>query len=71
MGVDPCRCGRIGMAEAGGDGGDRYAGVDHQGGVRVAQAVDGNIRQIVRSYEITEPTPYRIGVDRHTVGLRE
>ena len=33
-------CGGVGMAEAGGDGDDRYAGVDHQGGVRVAEAVD-------------------------------
>ena len=69
--IDLARGCRVGVAEAGGDGGQRDAGVDHQGGVRVAQAVDGDVRQVVRSYEITEPTPYRIGVDRHTVWLGE
>ena len=69
--VDLARGCRVGVTEAGGDGRDWDAGVDHQCGVRVAEAVDGNIRQVVRSYEITEPTPYRIGVDRHTVRLGE
>lgn len=71
VGVDSGGCGRVSVAEAGGDGGDRDAGVDHQGRVRVTQAVDGDVRQVVRSYEITEPTPYRIGMDRHTVRLGE
>ena len=56
MGIDSGGCSRIGVTEAGGDGGDRDAGVDHQGCVGMAQAVDGDIRQVVRSYEITEPT---------------
>ena len=55
MDVDLARGGRVGVTEAGGDSGQRDAGVDHQGRVRVAEAVDGDIRQVVRSYEITEP----------------
>ncbi len=49
------RC-RVGVAESGGDGGQRDAGVDHQGRVRVTQAADGDVRQVMRSHEITEPT---------------
>lgn len=71
VGVDSGRCGWVGVTEAGGDGGDRDAGVDHQGGVRVAEAVDGDVRQVVRTDEITEPTSDGIRVDRHTVGLGE
>ena len=44
MGVDSGGRGWVGVTEAGGDGGDRDAGVDHQRGVRMAEAVDGNIR---------------------------
>lgn len=69
--VDLACGGRVGVAEAGGDGGDRDAGVDHQGRIRVAQAVDGNIRQVVRSHEITEPAADSVRVDRHTIGLGE
>ena len=69
--VDLACGGRVGVAEAGGYGSQWDAGVDHQGGVRVAQAVDGDVRQVVRSYEITEPTADGVRVDRHTVGLGE
>ena len=65
-----CR-GWISVAEAGGDGGDRDAGVDHQGCVGMAQAVDGDVRQVVRSHEITEPAADSVRMDRHTVGLGE
>ena len=71
MDVDLARGGRVGVAEAGGDGGDRDAGVDHQGGVRVAQAVDGDIRQVVGADEIAEPAADSVRVDRHTVRLGE
>ena len=64
------RC-RVGVTESGGYRRQGDTGVDHQRGVRVAEAVDGDVRQIVRSYEITEPTPYRVRMDRHTVRLGE
>ena len=71
MGVDLAgRC-RVGVAEAGGDGRDRDAGVDHQRGVGMAQAVDGDVRQVVCANEVTEPTADGIGMDGHTVGLGE
>lgn len=69
--VDLARGCRVGVAEAGGYRRQRDAGVDHQRGVRMAEAVDGDVRQVVRSYEITEPTPYRIRMDWHTVRLGE
>lgn len=69
--VDSGGRGWISMAEAGGDGGDRDAGVDHQGCVRMAEAVDGDVRQVVRSNEVAEPAPYRIRMDWHTVRLGE
>lgn len=56
MDVDLACGGRVGVAEAGGYGSQWDTGVDHQRGVRVAEAVDGDVRQVVRSYEITEPT---------------
>lgn len=56
MDVDLACGGRVSVAEAGGNGGQRDAGVDHQRGVRMAEAVDGDVRQVVSSYEITEPT---------------
>ena len=71
MSVDPCGCGRIGVTEAGGDGGDRDAGVDHQRGVRMAQTVDGDVRQIIRFDEIAEPTADGVRVDGCTVRFRE
>lgn len=40
MDEDLARGGRIGMVESCSDGGQRDAGVDHQGGVSMAQAVD-------------------------------
>ena len=64
------RC-RVGVTESCGDGGQRDTGVDHQGGVRVAEAVDGDVRQVVPSYKITEPTAYRIRVDGCSIGLGE
>ena len=54
--IDLACGGRIGVAEAGGYGSQWDTGVDHQRGVGMAQAVDGDVRQVVRSYEITEPT---------------
>lgn len=69
--VDLARGGRVGVAEAGGYGSQWDAGVDHQGGVRVAEAVDGDVRQVVCTDEITEPASYCIRVDRHTVRLGE
>ena len=71
VGVDSRRGGRIGVAEAGGDGGDRDAGVDHQRGVRMAQAVDGDVRQTIRFDEVTEPTADRVGMNRRTIRLGE
>lgn len=71
MGVDSGCCGRAGVAEAGGDRGQRDAGVDHQGCVGMAQAVDGDVRQIVGADEVAEPAPYRIRMDRHTVRFGE
>ena len=70
VGVDPCGRGWIGVIEAGGYRGDWNTGVDHQRGVRVAQAVDGDIRQVVYPYEITEPTADGVRMDRHTGALR-
>ena len=69
--IDLARGGRVGVTEAGGDGGDRDAGVDHQRGVRMAEAVDGDVRQVVRTDEITEPTSDGIRMDWHTVRLGE
>ena len=63
VGVDSRRGGRIGMVEAGGDGCDRDAGVNHQGGVRMAQAVDGDVRQVVRFDEVAEPTADGVGMN--------
>lgn len=71
VGVDPCGRGRIGVAEAGGDGGDRDAGVDHQCGVRVAEAVNGDVRQVVGADEVVEPTADGVGMDRRTIRLGE
>ena len=71
VGVDSGGCGWIGVAEAGGDGRERDAGVDHQRGVGMAQAMDGDVRQVVRSNEVAEPAPYRIRMDWHTVRLGE
>ncbi len=71
MDVDLACGGRVGVAEAGGYGSQWDTGVDHQRGVRMAEAVDGDVRQVVRSYEITEPASYRVRMDRHTVGLGE
>ncbi len=56
VGVDLARGCRVGVAEAGGDSCQRDAGVDHQRGVGMAQAVNGNVRQVVSTDEITEPT---------------
>lgn len=53
MGVDFACGGRVDVAEAGGYRCQRDAGVDHQRGVRVAQAVDGDVRQIVGADEVT------------------
>ena len=64
------RC-RIGVAEAGGYGSQWDTGVDHQGCVCMAKAVDGDVRQVVRFDEITEPTAYRIRVDRCSVRFGE
>lgn len=44
VGVDSGCRGWVGVTEAGGDGGDRDAGVDHQGRVRMPQAVDSDVR---------------------------
>ena len=71
MGVDPRCRGRVGEAKSGGDGGDRDAGVDHQRDVRVAEAVDGDVRQVVRTDEITKPTSDGIRMNRCTIGLGE
>lgn len=71
MDVDLARGCRVGVTEAGGDGGQRDAGVDHQRGVRMAEAVDGDVRQVVRSYKVTEPTADGIRMDWHTVRLGE
>ena len=71
MGVDSGGCGRIGVTEAGGDGCDRDAGVDHQGSVRMTQAVDRDVRQIVRTNEVAEPTADGIGVNRSAVRFGE
>lgn len=69
--IDLARGCRIGVTEAGGDGGDRDAGVDHQRGVGMSEAVDGDVRQIVRTDEVAEPTADGVGVDRRTVRLGE
>ena len=37
----------------------------------MAQAVDGDARQVVRSHEITEPAADSVRMDRNTVGLGE
>lgn len=71
MGVNPCRGSRVSVTEAGGYRGDWDSGVDHQRGVRVAQAVDRDVRQAVRFYEITEPAADGVRMDRHTIGLGE
>ena len=71
MDVDFARSCRVGVTEAGGYRCQRDAGVNHQGGVRVAEAVDGDVRQVVRFDEITEPASNGIGVDWHTVRLGE
>lgn len=69
--VDLTCGGGVGVAEAGSYRCQRDAGVDHQRGVRMAETVDGDVRQIVGADEVAEPAPYRIRMDRHTVGLRE
>lgn len=69
--IDLARGCRVGVAEAGGYGSQWDTGVDHQRGVGMAQAVDGDIRQVVRSHEVTEPTADGVRMDRHTVGLGE
>lgn len=71
VGVDPRCRGGVGVTESGGDGGDWDAGVDHQGGVGVAQAVDGDVRQVVGFDKVAEPTADRVRVDRCAVGLGE
>ena len=71
MDVDLARGCRVGVAEAGGDGGQRDAGVDHQGCVGMAQAVDGDVRHVIRFDEVSEPASNGIGVNWHTVGLGE
>ena len=69
--VDLARGCRVGVTEAGGYRCQRDAGVDHQRGVRVAQTVDGDVRQVVRTDEVAEPASYRVRMDWHTVGLGE
>ena len=71
MDVDLARGCRVGVTESGGYRRQRDAGVDHQRGVGMAQAVDGDVRQIVGTDEVAEPASYRVRMDRHTVELGE
>ena len=55
MRVNDSRCLNVGMPEAFGDCLYIHAVRDHQGGVRIAQGVNMDRRQIVFFYESAEP----------------
>lgn len=60
-------CGGVGVSQSRCDRGQLDTGVDHQLGVVMAQAVNGDIWQIVGADEVTEQAVYTAFAHRKTL----